>query len=167
MALEILVNTGSGNWRHQSITWTNVDLSSVRSLGFHLRASSLDDVKIPINKTRLKIAVLKWHLGLPGANELIMTWQFQEPGHHQSWLNSLWPRDAIWRHQTGLTLVQGMGCCPMAPSHYLHQWWLVYLFSFKRMNMKMLSAKWNPFCSSLNMLSLLWIPVAPLTNMDK
>ena len=31
---------------------------------------SLDDVKIPINKTRLKIAVLKWHLGLPGANEL-------------------------------------------------------------------------------------------------
>ena len=31
------------------------------------RALSLDDVKIPINKTRLKIAVLKWHLGLPGA----------------------------------------------------------------------------------------------------
>ena len=42
----------------------------MRSLGIHLRALSLDDVKIPINKTRLKIAVLKWHLGLPGANEL-------------------------------------------------------------------------------------------------
>ena len=27
-------------------------------------------MKIPINKTRLKIAVLKWHPGLPGANEL-------------------------------------------------------------------------------------------------
>ena len=27
-------------------------------------------VKIAINKSRLKIAVLKWHLGLPGANEL-------------------------------------------------------------------------------------------------
>ena len=26
--------------------------------------------KIPINKTRLKIAVLKWHPGLPGADEL-------------------------------------------------------------------------------------------------
>ena len=27
-------------------------------------------MKIPINKTRLKIAVLKWHSGLPRANEL-------------------------------------------------------------------------------------------------
>ena len=35
-------------------------MPSVRSLGIHLRALSLDDVKIPINKTRLKIAVLKW-----------------------------------------------------------------------------------------------------------
>ena len=31
---------------------------------------SLEDMKKPINKTRLKIAVLKWHPGLPGANEL-------------------------------------------------------------------------------------------------
>ena len=29
-------------------------------------------MKITINKTRLKIAVLKWHLGLPGANELML-----------------------------------------------------------------------------------------------
>ena len=43
----------------------------MRSLGNHLRALSLYDVKMPINKTRLKIAILKWHLGLPGANELI------------------------------------------------------------------------------------------------
>ena len=42
----------------------------MRSLGVHLRALSLDNVKIPINKTRLKIAVLKRNLGLPGANEL-------------------------------------------------------------------------------------------------
>ena len=34
-------------------------------------ALSLDDVKIPINKMRLKFAVLKWHLCLPGANEII------------------------------------------------------------------------------------------------
>ena len=45
-------------------------LSSVRSHGIHLRGLSLDDVKIPIDNTRLKIAVLKWHPGLPGANEL-------------------------------------------------------------------------------------------------
>ena len=42
----------------------------MKSLGIHLRALSPDDVKISINKTRLKIAVLKWHLGLPGAIEL-------------------------------------------------------------------------------------------------
>ena len=42
----------------------------MRSLGIHPRALSLDDVKIPINKTRLKIAVSKWHLGLPWTNEL-------------------------------------------------------------------------------------------------
>ena len=32
-------------WRYQAITWANVDLSSVRSLGIHLRSLSLDDVK--------------------------------------------------------------------------------------------------------------------------
>ena len=42
----------------------------MRSLGIHLRALSLDEVKIPINKTRLKIAELKCHPGLPGPNEL-------------------------------------------------------------------------------------------------
>ena len=46
-----------GAWRHQAITWTNVDLSSVKSHGIHLRGLSLDDVKIPIDETRLKIAV--------------------------------------------------------------------------------------------------------------
>ena len=40
------------------------------SLGIHLRALSLNDVEIPIDKTRLKISVLKWHLGLPGSIEL-------------------------------------------------------------------------------------------------
>ena len=57
-------------WRHQAITWTNVDLSSLRSHSIHLCALSLEDLKKPINKTRLKIAVLKWHPGLPGANVL-------------------------------------------------------------------------------------------------
>ena len=57
-------------WRHQAITWTNVDWS-VRSHGIHLGASSLEDLKKTIKETRLKIAVLKWHPGLPGANELM------------------------------------------------------------------------------------------------
>ena len=80
--------------RHQAITWTNVDLSSMRSLGIHLRALSLDTVKIPVNKTRSKIAVLKWQPGLPGANELIVwvkqfpifrKWGFQVLATSQYW----------------------------------------------------------------------------------
>ena len=49
----------------------------MRSLGIHLRALSSDDVKIPGNKTRLEIAVLKWHLGLPVANELTVICSYE------------------------------------------------------------------------------------------
>ena len=43
----------------------------------------------------------------------------------RGWLNSLWPRDVIWRHRSGSTLVQVMACCLTAPSHYLNQCWLI------------------------------------------
>ena len=39
--------------------------------------------------------------------------------------DSLWLSDAIWRHRSGSTLAQVMGCCLMAPSHYLNQCWLL------------------------------------------
>ena len=35
--------------------------------------------------------------------------------------NSLWPRDAIWRHSSGSTLVQVMTCCLTTPTNYLNQ----------------------------------------------
>ena len=37
----------------------------------------------------------------------------------------LYPSDAIWWHNIGSTLVQVMACYPMAPRHYLHQYWLL------------------------------------------
>ena len=40
-------------------------------------------------------------------------------------VNPWWPSDAIWRHRSGLSLVQVMACCLTAPSHYLNQYWLV------------------------------------------
>ena len=55
---------------HYMITWTNVDLSSVRSCGIHQRALSWEDLKMAISKTRLKIIFLEPHSDLPGANEL-------------------------------------------------------------------------------------------------
>ena len=41
------------------------------------------------------------------------------------WVNSLGPSDAIGRQRSGLTLAQVMACCLTAPSHYLHQCWLI------------------------------------------
>ena len=42
-----------------------------------------------------------------------------------SQINSLWPRDTIWRHRSRSTLAQVMACCLMATSHYLNQCWLI------------------------------------------
>ena len=53
----------------------------MKSRGIHRRALRLDDVKIRINITTLKIAVLKWHPGLPGAVELRLIkilWDYDE-----------------------------------------------------------------------------------------
>ena len=40
-------------------------------------------------------------------------------------INSLWPSDAMWRHNSGSTFAQVMTCCLTAPSHYLDQYWLL------------------------------------------
>ena len=42
-------------WRHQAFTWTNFDLSSVRSFDIHMRAISLEIPQPSISKIRLKI----------------------------------------------------------------------------------------------------------------
>ena len=42
-----------------------------------------------------------------------------------NWDYSLGPSDAIWRWRFWSTLVPVMTCCLTAPSHYLHQCWLI------------------------------------------
>ena len=61
------------SWWHQAITWTNVDLSSVRSCGINLRAILKEIPRPPFTKISLKITYLKSNLNLPGANELIVS----------------------------------------------------------------------------------------------
>ena len=56
-------------WWHQAITWTNVDLWSVRSIGIHLRAILQKIPQPPIIKISLKITFLKFLSNLPGANK--------------------------------------------------------------------------------------------------
>ena len=57
-------------WRHQAITWTIVDLWSLRSSDVHLRAISLEISKPSVTKISLKIIFLRFYWNLPGANEL-------------------------------------------------------------------------------------------------
>ena len=57
-------------WRHQAITWTNVDWSSVKSSDIDIMAISQEMPQAPITKICLKIACLKFHSNFPGANEL-------------------------------------------------------------------------------------------------
>ena len=59
-------------WRHQAITWTNVDLPLVRSCGVHVRTIS-QEIRIlqpSITKISLKITSLKFLFNLLGASEL-------------------------------------------------------------------------------------------------
>ena len=53
-----------------SHSWTNVDFSSVRFCGIHLRVLSWVDLKIPISKTRLKFELLKSYSNSVGTNAL-------------------------------------------------------------------------------------------------
>ena len=57
-------------WRHQAITWTNIDLSSVSSQGINLRTLSLENLNKPIRKTRFIIVSLKSHPDITGTTEL-------------------------------------------------------------------------------------------------
>ena len=56
------------SWRHQAITWTNVDWSSVKS---RIRAISQEMPQPSITELYLKITYIKFHSNLPGINELI------------------------------------------------------------------------------------------------
>ena len=46
-------------WRHQAINWTNVDLSSARASGIHLRTFSQEIPQPPITEISLKIIYIK------------------------------------------------------------------------------------------------------------
>ena len=57
-------------WRHQAITWNNVDWSSRKSGDSHIRAISQEMPQPSITKICLKTTCLKLHSNFPGVNEL-------------------------------------------------------------------------------------------------
>ena len=88
-------------WRHQAITWTNVDWSSVKSSDIHIRTISQEMSQPSIIKIPRGQWVKYYYILLCGV-----------------FINSLCPGIVIWRHKAG------QHWCLMAPSHYLHQCWL-------------------------------------------
>ena len=58
-------------WRHQAITWTNVDLSSVSLTDVDLRASSQETPQPSITEIICKLKYLKFHSNFPGPMGLI------------------------------------------------------------------------------------------------
>ena len=63
-------------WRHQAITWTNVDLSSQRSRNVNLRAISLQISQPSVTKISLEMIFLGIYWNLPGVNELMCLQMF-------------------------------------------------------------------------------------------
>ena len=57
-------------WQHQAITWTNVDLSLIRSSDNHQKVISQKIPQPSIIKISWRITYLKFHSNLPGANDL-------------------------------------------------------------------------------------------------
>ena len=124
-------------WRHQAITWTNVNLSSVTFSDIHLRA--LPSENLETNQyNKIENYILKSHPDLLGANELTIrkSWRHDKMllvslvadalalKYHT--INSLWPGDTIWHHRICSTPVQIMACCLALPGHYLNQhWWII------------------------------------------
>ena len=95
-------------WRHQAITWTNVDLSSVRSSDFLLRASLQEIPQPSITEIIWKIKYLKFYSNFPGANELIHVVLKMElyflKCRYGSWYTNIYPWWIIsgftwWHHQ--------------------------------------------------------------------
>ena len=78
----------------------------------------------------LSTSLMIWVFHKGGMSENTNTfWCFLKQIHrwslHVMSINSLWPRDAVWRHRSGSTLAQVMAWCLIAPSHYLNQCWPV------------------------------------------
>ena len=139
-------------WRHQAITWTNVDLSSVRSSGIHLRAISWEMPQPPFTKVSLKMTYLKLNWKLPGANELTHWGRVTHICVSKLTIigsdNGLSPerRQAIIWNNAGILLIGPL------ETNFNEILIGIQTFSFKKMHFKMSSAKWRPFCLGLNVL---------------
>ena len=108
-------------WRHQAITWTNVDVSSVRSSGIHLRA-------IPTFGIRARAAL--------SCVRGDVIWL------HRTW--STLDQVMAWCHHVDLASVGPCGICLRTISREL------FKISIKKMSLKINKFKIVATCNELN-----------------
>ena len=108
-------------WRHQAITWTNVDWSLVESSDIHIRAISQEMSQPSITNINLKIICLKFHSNIPGTNKLIVS---QRKVITTEWMPTVLCLKGIvpWLPMVGLAFI--LQCCVFNGVEYiLHPWW--------------------------------------------
>ena len=96
------INLGQ-HWRHQAITWTNVDLSSARSSYIHLMAISQEIHQSSVTKLSMKITQFKISLKSPRGQWVKVPLAIRN-------FNSMWPCDAIWHWGSWPALVLVITC---------------------------------------------------------
>ena len=149
---------GSGNgllpvWQ-QAITWTNDDLLPFRPIGISLCQIYIKIRKISLKKIHLKMSSTKWRLFVEISIVSLTHWgqvmhicvskltiigsdNGLSPGRHQA---------IIWTNG-GILLIGPLG------TNFGEMLIKIYTFSFKKMYLKMLFEKCQPFCVGLNVLS--------------
>ena len=125
-------------WRHQAITWTNVDLSSVRfSYSNHQRVIPQGKTWSSITEISLKISNLNFDSNFPGANELM----------------------------NKSTLVEVMALYHQATSHYLKQCWHISVMPYAVTGPYWADEVNSMSVDALNAHSVR-LPVPPFTNIN-
>ena len=135
-----------------AFTWTNVDISSVKSCDNHLRAISQEKHETSITIVSLKITYLIYHSNLPGSTQFV-----------------IYRSGTMWWHRCWSSLDHIMILLLNSTKpFYLKKYWFIVnrilkdkrqrnfnlnlKLSFKKVHLKLLSAECQPFYSGINML---------------
>ena len=139
-------------WRYQAITWTNADSPSMRFCDTHLTPISEEVFKISVREMSLKITFIWLLPHRPGANELSHWGRVTHICDSKLTIigldNGLSPgrRQAIIWTNAGILLTRTIGTNFSEISSEIHA------VSFKKMHLKMSSAKCRPCCLSPSVL---------------
>ena len=143
----------------QAITWTNADILSVGLLGANFSEIQNKIQNFSFSKMHLKISSIEWRPFCPGGDELIYCWSCLTHWGRVTHIcvgnltiigsdNGLSPgqRQAITWTNVGISLIEPLG------TNFSEMLIEIHTFSFKKIHLKMSSAKWRPISLGLNVL---------------